>query len=168
MKTSVGMKTVIAATALFAIACINHVVAAEKDAKTSAAIDGTWTLVSVDNVNPDGTRAPRHGAKPAGQLIFDGMGHYSLIVLTPGTPEEYKAALEGDNCDYGRYTVNDADHSVTFYMDHANHRNLEGSSHTRFYTVKDDELRYTTTRLDANGKAAKTYGEVVLKRAPKQ
>jgi len=127
---------------------------------------GTWTLLSVDNVHPDGTRSPRHGKHPAGLLMFDAGGHYSLIVLTQGTPEEYKAALEGDNCDYGRYTVDESARSITFYMDHANHRELEGSSHTRYYTLQNNELRYTTVRVNPDSKAASTYGEVLLTRTP--
>ena len=87
-----------------------------------------------------------------------------MIVLTEGTPEEYKAALEGNNADYGRYTVNEADHSVTFYMDHASHPELEGSSHTRYYTLKGNTLIYTTLRLKRDGGNESTYGEVVLER----
>jgi Lipocalin-like domain len=152
-------------TLIVIICCANASPAQTSAPDTSAnEVIGTWTLLSVDNVRPDGTRAPRHGNRPAGLLMFDASGHYSLIVLTQGTPEEYKAALEGDNCDYGRYTVNQSDHSITFYMDHANHRELENSSHTRYYTLQGDELRYTTVRLSAGGKSTGTFGEVVLRR----
>jgi hypothetical protein len=137
---------------------------AQRPAKPSPLV-GTWSLVSVDNVKPDGSRTPRHGSHPAGLLIFDDHGRYSLIVLTEGTPDEYKSALEGNNADYGRYTVNEAEHTVTFYMDHASHPELEGSSHTRFYRLDGDRLIYTTVRLPAGAKSAATYGEVVLQRA---
>ncbi|QHN02561.1 lipocalin-like domain-containing protein [Granulicella sp. WH15] len=131
---------------------------------TQSQLVGYWKLLSVDNVKPDGTRAPRHGAHPAGLLIFDNQGRYSLIVLTEGTPEEYKAAVEGNNADYGHYTVNEAEQSVTFFMDHASHPQLEGSSHTRYFTLKGDRLTYTTTKLSPEGKSKDTFGEVVLEK----
>jgi hypothetical protein len=128
------------------------------------ALVGDWKLLSVDNVNPDGTRKPRHGAHPAGLLILDAKGCYSLIVLTEGNPDEYKAALEGNNADYGRYTVDKAKHAITFFMDHASHPELEGSSHTRYYSLEGDRLTYTTVQSTLGGKPQATYGEVVLER----
>jgi hypothetical protein len=139
--------------------------AAQNKKSSTTPLVGVWTVISVDNVKPDGSRVPRHGAHPAGLLIFDEQGHYSLIVLTEGTPEEYKAALEGNNADYGRYTVNEAEQSITFYMDHASHPELEGTSHTRYFTLNGNRLTYSTAKLSTDVKAKETYGEVVLRRA---
>jgi hypothetical protein len=138
--------------------------AAQRPAGAAAELIGEWKLLSVDNVDPDGTRKPRHGAHPAGLLIFDSQGRYSLIVLTEGTPEEYKAAVEGNNADYGRYTVDPTRHTITFYMDHASHPELEGSSHTRYYTLQGDRLSYTTLAIPTGRNPTTTYGEVVLER----
>jgi hypothetical protein len=143
---------------------VSSAVAQQKHA-TKTDLLGAWTLLSVDNVKPDGSRVPRHGAHPAGLLIFDAQGRYSMIVLTEGTPEEYKAAIEGNNSDYGRFTVQEADQSITFYMDHASHPELEGSSHTRYFTLKGDRLSYATVKLPADGKARDTYGEAIFERA---
>jgi len=152
--------------ALVAVACLMVAFTAAKSQRSngSSHLLGEWKLLSVDNVDPDGTRKPRHGKHPAGLLIFDAHGHYSLIVLTEGTPEEYKAALEGNNADYGRYTVDPDRHAVTFYMDHASHSELEGSSHTRYYTVLGDRLTYTTVEPPADRKPKVSYGEVVFER----
>jgi Lipocalin-like domain len=147
---------------LFALHGVGEIRAQQRVPK--ARLVGYWTLISVDNVKPDGSRAPRHGAHPAGLLIFDAKGHYSLIVLTEGTPEEYKTALEGNNADYGHYTVNESDQSITFFMEHASHPELEGSSHTRYFTLKGDRLTYTTVRPDSNQRIPITFGEVVLEK----
>ena len=165
MKRSELRVSVIAASVLLLLTLHVVNIAAQQKKVAMTPLVGAWTLISVDNVRPDGSRVPRHGAHPAGLLIFDADGRYSLIVITDGTPEEYKAALEGNNADYGRYTVNEGDSSITFYMDHASHPELVGSSHTRYFTLKDDRLRYTTARLSPGGKAKEIYGEVVLVRA---
>lgn len=64
---------------------------------------GTWTLVLVDNILPDGSRVELYGPSPQGILMFDAQGNYSLQILRAnrakfaandkgqGTPEEYKA-----------------------------------------------------------------------------
>jgi hypothetical protein len=140
-------------------------IAAQQNKAAGTPLVGTWTLVSVDNVSPDGRRVPRHGTHPAGLLIFDEQGRYSLIILTEGTPDEYKAALEGNNADFGRYTVDEMDQSITFFMDHASHKELDGTAHKRYFTLKGGQLRYTTSRVPTDGKAGDVYGEVVLERA---
>ena len=40
---------------------------------------GTWTYVSVDTVNPDGSRVPMYGPNPQGLAVFDSNGHYILL-----------------------------------------------------------------------------------------
>src|SRR5438045_9473518 len=49
-------------------------------AETAKDIEGVWTLVSADNVRPDGTRIPQFGPKPTGLLVFLPNGIYSLHV----------------------------------------------------------------------------------------
>jgi Lipocalin-like domain len=88
-----------------------------------------------------------------------------LIILTEGSADEYKAALEGNNADFGRYTVDEPDRSITFHMDHASHKELEGTSHKRYFSLNGGQLKYTTSRVPADGKAKDVYGEVVLERS---
>lgn len=75
----------------------------------SAAKDivGTWSLVS----------AAAYGPNPIGQFTFDATGHFSSILMrsdlpkyasnnrTQGTPEEYKATVQGSNATFGAYSV---------------------------------------------------------------
>lgn len=136
---------------------------------------GTWTLVLVDNVLPDGSRVQLYGPNPRGMLMFDASGHYSMQILregrpkfaandkSKGTPEEYKAAVQGSNSHFGRYTVNEADHTVTFHIEHASFPNWEGSERKSPFTLADDEFKYTVANPTTGG--PNVTGEVVWKRA---
>jgi hypothetical protein len=110
--------------------------AAAQDASQNNQLIGTWQLTIADNVSPDGTRIHLYGPDPQGILMFDAGGHYSLQIMRAerpkfaandkfkGTAEEYRAAVQGSNCHFGRYAVN-ADHTVTFYVEHATYSNWE-------------------------------------------
>ena len=77
---------------------------------------GSWTIVSNDNVTPDGTKRQIFGPNPNGIMILDADGRYALIVVNParpkfkgntrldGTPEETKAAIAGTVASFGRST----------------------------------------------------------------
>jgi Lipocalin-like domain len=107
----------------------------------------TWTLILVDNVLPDGSRIPLYGPNPKGIVMFDAGGHYSLQIMrdsrpkfaandkSKGTAEEYKAAVQGSNCHFGRYTVNEQDHTVTLYVEHATYSNWEGTELKWSFTI---------------------------------
>ena len=115
---------------------------------------GTWTLVSVDDVRPDGKR-PIFGPDPQGMLIFDAGGRYSLQICetdrpkfagndrNKGTAEENLAAVKGCNPHWGRYAVNHADKTIVFKIDHALFKNWEGTEQKRKFTLEGDELTYT-------------------------
>jgi hypothetical protein len=135
---------------------------------------GTWTLVSVSNVLPNGTRVEPYGSNPQGLLMFDAEGRYSLQIFragratfasgdkSRGTAEEYKATVEGANSHFGRYSVDGASRTVTFQIEHASFPNWEGTEQKRSFTRTGDELRYTVpTTTTGPG----TVGEVVWRRA---
>src|SRR3954453_5975281 len=81
---------------------------------------GTWTLVAVDNVKPDGSRIQPYGPHPDGLLVLDAGGRYAVHIFRPGrprfaandksqgTPEENRAAVQGTNTHFGRYAVDAA------------------------------------------------------------
>jgi hypothetical protein len=135
---------------------------------------GTWTLLSVSNVRPDGTRVEPYGPHPQGILMFDIEGRYSLQIFragrakfasgdkSQGTAEEYKATVEGTNSHFGRYSVDDASRVITFQIEHASFPNWEGTEQKRSFTGTGDELRYTVPTTTTGGGAT---GEVVWKRA---
>ncbi len=133
-------------------------------------IVGTWSYVSVDTVRPDGSREPMYGPNPKGLVIFDSNGRYALVNVRSdlpkfasnnrmkGTPEENKAVVHGSIAHFGRYTVNDADGTITFSIEVSTFPNWTGIEQKRPFTLRGDELKWTTP---ASGGG---LGEVVLKR----
>jgi len=132
---------------------------------------GTWTYVSVDTVRPDGSRVPMYGPGPQGLAVFDGNGRYILMTArsgqpkfasnnrAEGTPEEYKAVVHGSIAHFGRYTVNEAEKTITFHIEISTFPNWNGVEQKRPFTLTGDELKWTTA-ASSGGSA-----EVVLKRA---
>jgi hypothetical protein len=135
-------------------------------------IAGSWSYVSVDTVGQDGSRVPMYGPNPQGLVIFDGNGHYALVNARAGQPkfasnnrmdgtaEEYKAVEQGSNAHFGRYTVNEADKTITFQIETSTFPNWNGVQQERPFTLVGDELRWTTPAASGGGS-----GEVVLRRA---
>ena len=160
------------ALTLCALALAPAPVGAQAGAPMSPLV-GTWTLVLVDNVQPDGQRVHLYGDDPHGILTFDAQGRYALQILSggrprfasndkaKGTPEEYKAAVQGSNSHFGRYSA--ADGALTFQIEHASYPNWEGTQQKRPFTITGDQLKYTVPNPTTGGGAT---GEVVWKRAP--
>jgi Lipocalin-like domain len=133
---------------------------------------GTWTYVSVDIVHPDGSRVPLFGPNPQGLAIFDSNGRYLLLTARAGqprfasssrmggTPEENKAVVQGSIAHFGRYTVNEADKTITFHIETSTFPNWNGVEQKRPITITGDELTWRTPASTGGGTA-----EVVLKRA---
>lgn len=135
-------------------------------------VAGAWAYVSVDTVRPNGNRAPMYGPNPQGLVIFDGNGHYALVNARAdlprlasnnrmeGTPEEYKAITQGSIAHFGQYTINEADKTITFKIQTSTFPNWDGAVQKRPFTLKGDELRWTTPAASGGGS-----GEIVLRRA---
>jgi hypothetical protein len=131
---------------------------------------GTWTAVSNENTLPDGQKMHPFGSKPVGILMFDADGRYSLQICRPdrlkfasnnrmqGTPDEYKAAVDGCNPHWGRYSV-EGD-NIIFKIEHATFPNWEGVEQKRPFTIKGDELTYKVPAASTGGTS-----EVVWRRA---
>jgi len=156
-------------TALKAAALISLWLAGEGHAlaDASAPLLGTWSVVRVDNILPDGSHVALYGPHPQGLLMFDRDGHYALQLLradrfkfasndkSKGTPEEIKAAVEGSNAHFGRYSVDPGKHTITFRIEHASFPNWDGTVQVRPFSLAGDRLTYTvpspTTDLSATG-----------------
>ena len=136
-------------------------------------IEGIWTLVSADNVRPDGTRTPQFGPKPTGLLVFLPNGIYSLHIAATGqakfaegdrakaTPEEYKTTVVGNFSHWGKWSFNEADRMLTWQVEHAMLPNWTGTAQKRRIDLTGDELKY----LVPNPETAGSNPEVVWKRA---
>jgi Lipocalin-like domain len=140
----------------------------------SSALLGTWKVVLVDNIQLDGTRVQPYGPNPQGILTFDSAGNYALQIMradrpkfaandkSKGTPEEYAAAVQGTNTHFGRYSISEDGHFITFHIEHASFPNWEGTDQKRSFTLIGDDLTYTVPTPTTGAKAT---GEVKWKRA---
>jgi hypothetical protein len=139
----------------------------------SASLVGTWKVVLVDNILPDGSRIQLYGPNPQGILTFDASGHYSLQIMradrprfaandkSKGTPEEYQAAVQGTNAHFGTYSVGEDGRSIVFHIEHASFPNWEGIEQKRPFTLAGDDLTYAVPTPTTG---AKVTGEVKWKR----
>jgi hypothetical protein len=136
-------------------------------------IVGSWTYASADTVRRDGSRVPTWGPNPAGLWMFGSDGRFMSLTgragvprfasnsRTTGTPEENKAAVQGSIATFGRYTINEAQHTVTLNIEYSSYPNWTGTQQMRPFTITGDELTYTVpTASSGDGR-----GEVALKRA---
>lgn len=117
-------------------------------------IVGTWALTAADKLLPDGTRRHDYGQSPRGLVIFTSDGHYSVQIYRAdrtrfssgdklkGTPEEYRDASLGMSIHFGQYTVDTEKHTITFQIDRASFPNWDGTTQTRQYELKGDELSW--------------------------
>lgn len=131
---------------------------------------GTWTLRTVDNIMPDGSRVHLYGDMPQGMLIFNADGRYSLQIMrgdkkpfasndkAQATAMEYHDAYLASNTHFGHYMLNKADGTLTFRIEHASFPNWEGKESVEKYMLKDGVLSYIVP-TPTTGKGA--VGEVV-------
>ena len=125
---------------------------------------GSWSFVSAINTRADGTKVDTFGPNPGGLLMFDDNGRYASVVVRPGVPkfasnnreagsaEENKTAMQGSIAHVGRYTVNEADRSVTLHIEYSSFPNWNGTKQVRKITaLTDDVLTYNVANPSAGG-----------------
>ena len=122
---------------------------------------GTWTLVSIRYVGPDGSAIEPFGPNAKGMLVFDGT-HFATQVMAANlpkfasnnrmvaTPAEYEAISHGVVAYFGTYTVNPKDRIVTLHIERSSFPNWEGTDQQRKFEFVGDELRYTAASSTAN------------------
>ena len=137
-------------------------------------IVGTWTIVSIDNVDASGKKTSSFfGPNPRGSLIFTSDGRYSIWVgaaslpkfasnnRAKGTAEENQAVVAGSIAHFGKYTLDEKDKSFTFHVETSTYPNWDGTTQKRTFTVSGDELKYTNPVASAGGGRV----DLVFKRA---
>jgi len=135
---------------------------------------GSWTLVSVENINSDGTKNLPYDTNPKGILFFDEKGNYAIEIyknerpkIISGdknkcTPEENAAIVQGSNSHFGEFEIDEANKVITFKIKTASFPNWEGTIQKRSYSFKNDELKYVVTNTTQGGKSV--TAEVVWKK----
>ncbi|HEX5207463.1 MAG TPA: lipocalin-like domain-containing protein [Steroidobacteraceae bacterium] len=117
-------------------------------------IVGTWTLAGAEKLLPDGTRTADYGPNPHGLVIFTANGYYSVQIYRAerlkfssgdklkGTPAEYRDASLSTSVHFGRYSLNAANHTITFRIDRSSFPNQDDTTQVRPYEMKGDELSW--------------------------
>ena len=121
-------------------------------------IIGTWILAGAEKLLPNGTRIADYGPNPHGLVIFTANGYYSVQIYRAerlkfssgdklkGTPEEYRDASLSTSVHFGRYSLNAANHTITFRIDRSSFPNQDDTTQVRPYEMKGDELSWKVAR----------------------
>jgi hypothetical protein len=140
-------------------------------AKWPSNLVGTWTLVSWEQTNSDGTKLRRFGDNPVGVAFFDEGGRYIISVMrsdrakyasaapVKGTAEENKATAAGTMTYFGTYSANEADGSIAIHIEGCSFPNWSGGHQKRGVAIAGDRL--TLTVRPVTGEIV----EVIWKRA---
>ena len=123
-------------------------------AQSAKDLVGAWTLVSAD----------AYGPNPKGALIFDANGHFSSQFMrsdlpkytsnnrAQGTPEEYKATVQGYIGYFGTYAFNGTD--LVFHIEGSSFPNWVGKTLKRHYEFEGGRLTFTTELNSVEGAPA--------------
>ncbi|MBS7256231.1 lipocalin-like domain-containing protein [Flavobacterium branchiicola] len=144
------------------------------NAQKKTELSGSWTLISVENINSDGTKNLPYDVKPKGFLFFDEKGNYAIQIyknertkIVSGdknkcTPEENAAIVQGSNSHFGKFEINETNKIITFNIKTASFPNWEGTIQQRSYSLINNELKYVVTNTTQGGKSV--TAEVVWKK----
>ena len=103
--------------------------------------------------------------------MFDSGGRFSLFIANPerpkfasgnrlnGTPDEYKAAIQGSISYFGTYRVDESGKLINFELEASSFPNWDGVTQQRPFSISGDELRFTNSSGSSGGSVL-----VVLKR----
>jgi hypothetical protein len=125
---------------------------------------GMWTVVSCTDAN-GGT--PARCVNPNGRMMFDAMGQYMFSAAASGRPkcsgacgrarmsgDQYKAIAQDFFSNFGPWSFNDADQTVTLTNEVSILPNREGREFKSKVSLIGDELRLTN--IGAGGAAGPT------------
>jgi hypothetical protein len=146
-------RTVTLATTAFCLGIVMPGIAAAQTAKD---LVGTWTNVSNVNIAQNGSRTNAFGPHGTGIAIFESNGRYAIINLNPdvpkfaannrlqGTPEENKAAVDGNIAHYGTYSFDAANKVINLKIEGSSYPNWAGTEQKRaIITFAGDDLKWS-------------------------
>jgi hypothetical protein len=126
-------------------------------------LGGSWTLES-STIQQGGSTTQPFGTEPKGALILETNGRYVAMIARAGlpkfagdnrmagTPDEYKAIVNGTIAHFGSYTV--AGNVITFRIETSTYPNWDGTEQKRTYTLSGDTLTYTVGEASVGGGTA--------------
>src|SRR5882757_2139263 len=111
---------------------------------------GTWTLVSTEDTAANGTKRQPWGANPKGIHIFEAGGRYATLggnsdrpkfkIASQPTTEELAATTRDYYANFGTWSVNEADKTLTRRYESALRTNNEGEAVKETFSLAGDAL----------------------------
>jgi hypothetical protein len=145
----------IAATTALGLAVLSSNVVAQQKPLTEQLV-GNWTLVSSDQIRPDGSKLKQFGANPTGVNVFDANGRFFVLIasadeskIASNNPNKTNSEEDGrliseSMAYYGTYTVNEAEKVIMLHVEASTFPNLVGTDQKRIITsLTASELRYS-------------------------
>ena len=126
-------------------------------------IVGTWTLVSVVNTRPDGTKFDPFDGKATGMLMSDSTSHFSWQIIRSdipkfasnnrleGTANEFKAVGQGINSYFGTYSLDDSGKTLTQHIERSSFPNYNGTNRIWAIALTADELTMANQAAASGG-----------------
>ena len=124
---------------------------------------GSWTLVSVVNIRPDGTKFDPTDGKALGLMMYDVNSNFSFLNIRSdipklasnnrqkGTTDEYKAVAEGVLSYFGRYTIDEAGKFLIQHVVGSSFPNFNGADRKWSITISGEELTLASQAAAAGG-----------------
>ena len=162
-----SLLSVSATTALGLALLAGTAVAQQKSLKEQLA--GTWSIISNENVAPDGNQRQLFGPNPKGILVLSANGQYAQIIVRPdrapfkvnnrleGTPEENKAAVHGTTATFGTWSVDEATKTLIVRNEGGMFPNQVGTESKRSVTVAGDQLRVSNPAPASGGRSESVW-----------
>ena len=113
---------------------------------------GTWTLVSSDQMRPDGSKLKQFGANPNGINVFDANGRFFLMMASADNSRiasNDRSMEDGLIVEsiayYGTYTVNEEVNVISLHLDASTFPNQVGTDQKRNITsLTANQLKYSS------------------------
>ena len=121
----------------------NQTTAQEKTLKQQ--IQGPWSLASCNNTNTKGEKADYCANNPRGILILAGNGNYAVTIIAGGRKDANDPAMAAN---FGTWSVNEADKTLTRHIVGANAPDLEGKDFKVNISLNGEEMRLTGDAID--------------------
>src|SRR5215469_6233743 len=145
------MKVAIAASlGILALACA-HTASSGGDSSEADRLIGTWGLVEMVHLRPDGgTTTSEFGAGPRGTIVYDRSGHMAAQISYDSrptfhdpngpTPEEGFAAFDSYLAYAGTYTYDPTRHIVTHHVEISLNPSIVGQNLSREVQMSGDRI----------------------------
>src|SRR5580704_13235710 len=159
----------IAATTALGLAVLSSNVVAQQKPLTEQLV-GNWTLVSSDQIRPDGSKLKQFGNNPTGVNVFDANGRFFVLIASADnskiasndpnkkTPEEVGGLIPESIAYYGTYLVSAEEKVVILHLEASTFPNMVGTDQERIITsLTADELRYSNPAAMPGGQVHQVW-----------